>query len=1452
MVITFVTSSSSQGKSSGTTIGSGSLTFSAGDTIFAFFAFDNLTASTPFVTSIGRPAGETNTWALVSSFNSPQAAAAGGVRGELWRLDTTVGATGAQFTTILSAAVTAKVALYQVFSGAGQVSPVFSTNGTGTAYTTTEGQMFLAFNATEDAAREFYTGFTNEVQAVNLGTTGGSSATNVWANGSHRVMTGGGALTIACTPVDGGMIVAIVSPIPTITQAAYRFYADGSEAGSVALAAQDTAPSVDLIAGDVPIQLRVRLQEGNTGSGSAADDYALQWERNGDGTWTGVSGALLATYPVANETAGTGIGLGNTATTVGTNVVGNGKPLTRIGFRVYHASNVPNGTMDAVLYASDSAITVAAAKPTGSILATSTTSYPMSAVTTSPQWFYFDFDGTTTLTAGTTYYVMVRTTNTVSSSALVTIDSSPSYVGNYAWGTPPNFFSAFTSDLIFEAYVVSPTVTPYDSPNLDSTAVTTQRLTGAATLFESGDITEDGVANDYLLARNRHTELLYGFQLIAADLADGDTLRFRVRRNDAALDTYTVVPTLTASKVSGPVTWQASGTTPIVTTTSGDATRTPLTFEASGTIDVVSGTSGVLGIRLENNFETGLPDGTAITTANSDDGTPSAGAPHATVVITGGPITYSTLAPRGGTLNGRLAASTASNIYIRSATTPLLGSLTTASRAYFLIESPNTMTGNNVIFRSLNGANSAMMQFRVTSTLVPQFLNGAGTPIGTTGAALSLDTWYRIETWATPGTTTTTGRASIDLYQGDSLTSLLHYDTVAGHAGTLQSPRGFDIGRNSPVAGAYTLRVDDFATDSIIGEAYIGPVPTVPQVYDASGTVEILSAAVGDATVITAPVTYPVAGTVPIISGSSGAVTLRQSVTGVVPIVSVSTGAATMKGAAAGIVPATSTVVGAATVRAVGAGVVPIVSTTAGSVTATMTGAAGVIPIVTTATGDATLVVGSVTWQATGVVPVVSVAVGMATARAVATGVVAVISTTTGTVTARHVAAAAVPVVTTVAGAVTARHALAGVVPITSTGAGAVTATLTTTAATPILTGVAGDATVVIGSVTHQASGLIPVVTASTGTVTARHVAAAVVSVVTAATGALAVRAAGAGVVGIVTTAAATARVGHAASSVAPILSTVAGAVTARGQVAGVVPIITTSTGSTLLPGAQATVPIVTTVTGAVTVKQNVTGTVAIVSIVAGGVTARHVAASVTPILSTTSGVVRQNAAAVGVVPILSTASGTLTATQRVSGTVPILTAASGNATPTDTTTGTVSILSTVAGAVSAVLPASGVVQIISSASATARVGMSAAGTVPIISTVAGSLSGVFRRASGVVVITSAASGLIRQRHVTSGRVPILSSLAGQVVSRQSAMGTIVIVSATSGSIVLIGAPGAGGFPDYPLTLTPDAPVLDLVGSGTVLTLTGAVEERVLTLDGTAHTLTLAGASEILMMEAIT
>jgi MSHA biogenesis protein MshQ len=91
------------------------------------------------------------------------------------------------------------------------------------------------------------------------------------------------------TNVRGPGVFIRIRDESAFSQAAFRFYDDGTEAGSTAIAAQDTNISRDVAAGNSNLQLRLRAQEINALPGAAVDDFQLQYSKNA-GAYTNVTG----------------------------------------------------------------------------------------------------------------------------------------------------------------------------------------------------------------------------------------------------------------------------------------------------------------------------------------------------------------------------------------------------------------------------------------------------------------------------------------------------------------------------------------------------------------------------------------------------------------------------------------------------------------------------------------------------------------------------------------------------------------------------------------------------------------------------------------------------------------------------------------------------------------------------------------------------------------------------------------------------------------------------------------------------------------------------------------------------------------------------------------------------------------------------------------------------------
>jgi hypothetical protein len=283
-------------------------TVASGNLIRVWVGFDNTGTSTPTVSSIAKPAGEVNSWVKVTEHASSTATPNAGMRGEMWCIATTVAWPATTYAITFSATITAKTAIVDEFSGC--TTTLRGTAGTGTATggspTSTTGgtapvtgDLVLggaAFESnavpTGDADTSNGSWSTANAQA----TSSGGATANCSVIGQYKIVTGGGHQTYNPTRANdcGSCVVALIPTVfPDITQAAYRFYADGTESGSTAVANQSTAYSADVTGGDVNLQLRIRLQSTSATAITAAD-LRLEYECNVSGSW----GRLIDSFSV--------------------------------------------------------------------------------------------------------------------------------------------------------------------------------------------------------------------------------------------------------------------------------------------------------------------------------------------------------------------------------------------------------------------------------------------------------------------------------------------------------------------------------------------------------------------------------------------------------------------------------------------------------------------------------------------------------------------------------------------------------------------------------------------------------------------------------------------------------------------------------------------------------------------------------------------------------------------------------------------------------------------------------------------------------------------------------------------------------------------------------------------------------------------------------------------------
>ena len=234
--------------------------------------------------------------------------------------------------------------------------------------------------------------------------------------------------------------------------------------------------------------------------------------------------------------------------------LGNGSSLDHVNFRL-GKSGSPVGSVVARLYAHTGTFG-GGGTPTGAVLATSTNTVDASTLgTVSPVTFNFS---PFTLTNGVSYCITMEVVETdfgASGSVVTGLDISDIVPGNRASKNTSAVWAGTTGDLVFEVWAALPagaTVISYDTPTLN-VAVTTNRLTGGSGSFVAGKVSENGVVTDLGWTANNYTEVLYSLQFIRADLANGDTIRFRVLRNGATTGlTYTVTPTVNVTIVTVP------------------------------------------------------------------------------------------------------------------------------------------------------------------------------------------------------------------------------------------------------------------------------------------------------------------------------------------------------------------------------------------------------------------------------------------------------------------------------------------------------------------------------------------------------------------------------------------------------------------------------------------------------------------------------------------------------------------------------------------------------------------------------------------------------------------------------------------------------------------------------------------------------------------------------------
>jgi isoprenylcysteine carboxyl methyltransferase (ICMT) family protein YpbQ len=564
---------STQTKTAGTTIALTNSTgaiIPAGTLVHITGCWDNIASVTAPTVTCSTVGGGTATANHATAIGSGVTTTAGsGVWHTCFRALTTASiAIGGAIATLTSdQSAVARAASAQGWSGAtstlrGTVTTGTSTTGAPTVTTTgtalVVGDLVIGSVSFENSAQmtaDADTAGGSWSSIIGVFSTGAGAATNVGTGAQSKVVTATGTQTFNPTNGVADTVACIYSvqpaPAPLITQAAYRFYADGTETAATALAAQNTSYTADLSSGDVNLGVRLQLQSTNASTVLSTDDFTLQWEKNASGTWADVATLVVDSYPQSNRDNSNTIDSARPA--MGQSFLGNGRKLAKARFMLSQGAGFPpNGAISAALWTHTGTFGSGGLPATavGSPVTTSAVGVSdASTLPTTATWYDFIFDQSVTLTNGTPYFIGAVTTSTIGSpnSALLGADlSSPTHAGNAAYWNG-SWIVAGSYDVIFEVYgdgVIS-TVAPYDSANLTDSAATTNQLTGGTGTFTSGQVSEDGTVDNLGWAGNNYTELLFSITLKQADLANGDTLRFRVRdSNTEPVFTYSQVPTI--------------------------------------------------------------------------------------------------------------------------------------------------------------------------------------------------------------------------------------------------------------------------------------------------------------------------------------------------------------------------------------------------------------------------------------------------------------------------------------------------------------------------------------------------------------------------------------------------------------------------------------------------------------------------------------------------------------------------------------------------------------------------------------------------------------------------------------------------------------------------------------------------------------------------------------------
>lgn len=409
---------------------------------------------------------------------------------------------------------------------------------------------------------------------------------------------------------------------------AFRIYADGTESGSTALAAENTNYTADL-SDRLILHVRYRIQETAGADGAASDAYALEYSRNGGayttvngGTYVSNSSTSALTDGAATTNRATGLTDGTGSFVAGVQEEGNGA-FTHL----LTASNFTEHVWAVILLwetladgdTLDFRVTLNGGTP--GITNSVTPRITVNRFTPNLNAFRFYEDGTETgaspigaedadinrvVSSNSQVQLRVRLDEVGGASGLSTDDYLIRFSHNSgAWTTPTGVTSVVQMD---------------SSSALTNNAATTNRATdgisdpGTGSFVAGKQQSTSASALNLQLTSGNFMELVYGLLLISADLTNGDTLDFKIAavKNVAVELGGTATPRIT---IAGSVTLVGTGQASTLATGSGSVSG-DVSFLGTGLSSTLATGTGSISEPISNVTLTGTGLASALATGS--------------------------------------------------------------------------------------------------------------------------------------------------------------------------------------------------------------------------------------------------------------------------------------------------------------------------------------------------------------------------------------------------------------------------------------------------------------------------------------------------------------------------------------------------------------------------------------------------------------------------------------------------------------------------------------------------------------------------------------------------------------------------------------------------------------------------------------------------------------------